>query len=66
MELISILFREGQGRKVAHDDALFEFVLRRYEFGMVLKQEFGRSLMPELCLAQPTRARDSLYVEAKK
>jgi predicted SAM-dependent methyltransferase len=66
MELINVLFRQGHEHKFAYDDETMEFVLRRYGFGTVVKQEFGRSLMPELCLDLPVRASESLYVEAKK
>jgi len=66
MELINVLFRQGQGSKFAHHDELLDFVLRWYGFGTVLKQKFGRSLMPELCLDQPARACENLHVEAKK
>ncbi len=66
MELINVVFRQGHEHKFAYDHETLEFVLRRYGFGTVLRQEFGRSLMPELSLDQPTRASESLYVEAKK
>jgi predicted SAM-dependent methyltransferase len=66
MELINVLFRQGHEHKFAYDEETLEFVLRRYGFRTVLRQEFGRSMMPELCLDQPTRACESLYVEAKK
>jgi predicted SAM-dependent methyltransferase len=66
MELINVLFRQGHEHKFAYDAETLEFVLRRYGFGTVLRQEFGQSLIPELCLDQPARASESLYVEAQK
>lgn len=66
MELINVLFREGDEHKFAYDDETLKFGLRRYGFGTVLKQEFSRSLTLELCLDRPARAYESLYVLAKK
>jgi hypothetical protein len=66
MELINVLFRERERSKFAHDDELLDFILRRYGFGTVLKQKFGRSLVPELCLDQPAPACENLFVEANK
>jgi len=66
MELINVLFRQGHEHKYAYDFETLEFLLRRYGFAKALKQEFGKSLMPELGIDQLARASESLYVEAVK
>lgn len=66
MELINVVFRQGSQHKYAYDFATLEFLLRRYGFSEVLRQEFGKSLLPELAIDQPCRASESLYVEARK
>ena len=66
MELINMLFRQGHEHKYAYDHETLEFVLKRYGFSEVVRQEFSRSLMAELALDQASRASESLYVEARK
>jgi predicted SAM-dependent methyltransferase len=66
MELINVVFRQGHEHKYAYDCANLDFLLRRYGFSTVARQAFGQSLMPELCLDQPIRASESLYVDARK
>lgn len=66
MELINVVFRQGYEHKYTYDYATLAGALRRYGFATVLKQEYGNSLMPELCLDLVCRATESLYVEARK
>ena len=66
MELINLVFRQGNEHKYAYDFETLEFILFRYGFTRVIKQAFGRSLMGELCIDQACRASESLYVEAVK
>jgi predicted SAM-dependent methyltransferase len=66
MELINVVFRQGAEHKFAYDFETLDFVLRRYGFSEVARQEFGESRCPGLCLDLRTRAAESLYVEAVK
>jgi predicted SAM-dependent methyltransferase len=66
MELINVVFRQGHEHKYAYDWATLDFLLSHYGFPTVTRQPFGQSLMPELCLDQPIRATESLYVDARK
>lgn len=66
MELINVVFRQGYEHKYACDYATLEFLLYRYGFSTVQRQEFGKSFMNELLLDQPRRSSESLYVEAVK
>jgi len=66
MELINVLFRQGHEHKYAYDFETLEFLFRHCSFSKVIRQEFGKSLMPELCIDQPRRASESLYMEAVK
>ncbi len=66
MELINVLFRQGHEHKFAYDYETLAFLLRRYGFDEVYKQDYGQSLMPELLIDTPQRATESLYVEAIK
>jgi predicted SAM-dependent methyltransferase len=66
MELINVLFRQGREHQFAYDFATLHFVLRRYGFSTVVRQDYGQSLLPELCLDRPERAAESLYVDARK
>lgn len=66
MELINVLFRQGHEHKFAYDYETLSFLLRRYGFDEVYKQEFGKTIMPELLIDTPQRATESLYVEAVK
>lgn len=49
MELTDVLFRQGHERDIGYDDETFVFVLGRHGLATVLNQEYGRSLMPDLC-----------------
>jgi predicted SAM-dependent methyltransferase len=66
MELINLIFRQGHEHKFAYDFETLRFLLDRYGFSEVVRQEYGRSLVPELCLDQLVRASESVYVDAKK
>lgn len=66
MELINVLFRQGHEHKFAYDFETLCFLLHRYGFSTVVRQEYGQALMPELSLDRAVRASESLYVDAKK
>ena len=66
MELLNVVFRQYFEHKFAYDFETLEFVLRRYGFSQVEHQKFGRSVLPELAIDNPSRASESLYVEAVK
>ncbi len=66
LELINFVFRQGQEHQFAYDFETLQFVLAQYGFPEIVRQEYGRSLMPELCLDQACRASESLYVDARK
>jgi predicted SAM-dependent methyltransferase len=66
MELVNEIFRQGGQHKFAYDGETLEFLLRRYGFQGVKKQEYLKSLMPELCIDQEGRASESVYVEGQK
>jgi hypothetical protein len=66
MEFINVVFRRGTQHKFAYDYETLEFLLRRHRFSVVLRQEYGQSMMKELILDQTRRASESMYVEAQK
>ena len=66
MELINFVFRQNYEHKYAYDYATIEFLLYKYGFSTVKLQDFSNSLMDELCIDNPIRASESLYVEAVK
>jgi predicted SAM-dependent methyltransferase len=66
MELINVIFRQGHEHKFAYDFETLRFLLLRYGFSEVVRQEYGAALMPEICLDQLVRATESIYVDAKK
>jgi predicted SAM-dependent methyltransferase len=66
LELINFVFRQGYEHKYAYDFATLEFLLYKYGFSKVQKQEFGKSMMDKLCLDQQIRTSESLYIEAVK
>jgi predicted SAM-dependent methyltransferase len=66
MELINEVFRQGHEHKFAYDFETLRFLLLRYGFSEVVRQEYGRSLLTELCLDQAVRSSESLYVEGRK
>lgn len=66
MELVNFVFRQVCDHKYAYDAETLMNLLRRCGFARVEQQQFGRSWMPEICLDQPMRASESLYVEAVK
>ena len=66
MELINVVFRQGQQHKFAYDFETLSFLLHRYGFSEVVREDYGSSLMPELILDQASRASESIYVDARK
>jgi predicted SAM-dependent methyltransferase len=66
MELVNMLFRQGHEHKFGYDYDTLNFLLHRYGFSTVIKQEFGKSLLSELLIDSPERESESLYVEAVK
>lgn len=66
MELINFVFRQGFEHKYAYDYTNLEFLLYKYGFVRVMKQEFGKSQLSELAIDRQIRASESLYVEAVK
>jgi predicted SAM-dependent methyltransferase len=66
LELINVVFRQGHEHKFAYDLTTLLFVLQRYGFEEVAHQEYGRCLLPDLCLDQVLRSSESLYVDARK
>jgi predicted SAM-dependent methyltransferase len=66
MEVVNASFRQYFEHKFAYDFATLEFVLRRYGFTDVQRQECGRSIAPELVIDKADRAAESLYVDAVK
>lgn len=66
MELVNFVFRQKYDRKFAYDYETLKFLLYKYGFSSVQKQEFGKSQLEELCIDQQVRASESLYIEAVK
>jgi hypothetical protein len=66
MEVVNSVFRQYFEHKWAYDFATLEFLLGRYDFCEIQQQEFGRSVLPTLCIDNPERACGSLYVEGRK
>lgn len=66
MELINIVFRQWGQHKYAYDYETLEILAKRCGFEEVKRQQYGQSVLPELCLDKPRRASESLYVEAIK
>lgn len=66
IQLINFVFRQNYEHKYAYDYETLELILSKSGFSSVQRQEFGKSLMDELCIDQQIRASESLYVEAVK
>ena len=66
MEVLNAVFRQYFEHKYAYDFDTLELALRRAGFSDIHKQAFGKSLSPELCIDNPDRVSESLYVEAVK
>jgi len=66
MELVNMVFRQGHQHRFAYDVETLAFVLRRYGFRQVIRQDYRVSLLPELAIDQEVRASESLVVEAVK
>jgi predicted SAM-dependent methyltransferase len=66
MELINSVFRTGVYHKYSYDYKTLVFILQRYGFTRIERQEFGKSILADLCIDNELRAPESLYVEAVK
>ena len=66
MELLNVVLRQGFQHKYGYDYDNLRFLLLKFGFSTVYRQEFGLSKMEELCLDQRRRSSESLYVEAIK
>ena len=66
IELLNEVFRQAYDHKFAYDFETLEFLLRKYGFSRVLRQQYGLSLLADLCIDQERRKSESLYVEAVK
>jgi predicted SAM-dependent methyltransferase len=66
MEVLNAVFRQYFEHKYAYDFPTLEYALQRVGFSDIRKQEFGKSLLPDLCIDSPDRVSESLYVEAVK
>jgi predicted SAM-dependent methyltransferase len=66
MEVLNAVFRQHFEHKFAYDFPTLELSLKRAGFSDVRRQTFGTSLSPDLCIDNPTRVSESLYVEAIK
>lgn len=66
MELINMVFRQAYRHRYAYDFETMNFLLSKYGFSEITRQEFGKTRMPELNIDNPKRAIESLYIEAIK
>ncbi len=66
MELVNVLFRQGYEHKFLYDFETLQLLLERNGFSGIQKQQFGRSIDPEICIDLAVRASESLYVDAVK
>jgi predicted SAM-dependent methyltransferase len=66
IELVNFVFRQGHEHQFAYDFETLEFVLAQNGFSEIVRQQYNRSVMPEVCLDQAYRASESLYVDARK
>jgi len=66
MELVNEVFRQGGEHQFAYDYETLEMLIKEAGFTEVQRSNFGESLNPDLILDLPSRASESLYVEAKK
>lgn len=66
MELINKIFRQNYEHRFAYDFETLKHCLANAGFKNIIKQDFNKSLNPELSIDMPIRASESLYVEAIK
>lgn len=66
MELVNWIFRQQYQHKFAYDFETMNYLLREAGFRNVIKQDFNLSLNSALLIDKPSRASESLYVEAMK
>ena len=66
MELVNEVFRQAYTHKFSYDYETVERLLTDVGFARIVRQEFGKSLNPELAIDLEGRAHESLYVEGVK
>jgi predicted SAM-dependent methyltransferase len=66
MELIDELFRQSYDHKAAYDFETMRYLLNQAGYSEIIRQQYMKSLEPELALDRKERASESLYVEAIK
>jgi predicted SAM-dependent methyltransferase len=66
MEVLNAVFRQYFEHKYAYDFPTLELALRRAGFTDIRRQAFGVSVSADLCIDNPSRVSESLYVEAVK
>jgi predicted SAM-dependent methyltransferase len=66
MEVLNAVFRQYFEHKYAYDFPTLELSLKRAGFADIQRQTFGKSVLRDLCIDNPDRISESLYVEAVK
>jgi predicted SAM-dependent methyltransferase len=66
MELINELFRQSYEHKAGYDFETMRYLLDQAGYSEIYRQQYMKSLVPELALDMKERASESLYVEAIK
>jgi len=66
MELINVVFRQGNEHKFAYDFETLSLLLKRNGFQRVVRQKYGQCIDPEVCIDLEVRASESLYVDCQK
>lgn len=66
MELVNLLFRQMGEHQFAYDHETLASVLAEAGFVNIERAEFGRSRLEGLAIDNPSRAHESLYVEAAR
>jgi predicted SAM-dependent methyltransferase len=66
MEVLNAVFRQYFEHKFAYDFPTLEMALKRAGFTDIRRQAFGKSASSDLCIDNPSRVSESLYVEAVK
>jgi predicted SAM-dependent methyltransferase len=66
MELLNMLFRQGSQHKFGYDYDTLAFLLGRFGFKGIKREKCSHGRSPELCIDDPSRAVESLYLEASK
>lgn len=66
MELVNVVFRQGNEHKFAYDFETLSLLLKRNGFQRVVKQKYGECIDTEVCIDLEIRASESLYVDCQK